>query len=309
MKEELLKRTMSTYKRLNTWSHGIPDVLACTVDRFNNGRGSQAAAGMAYYFIFSLFPLLLLLISLGSIVLTRHDVQQVVADFVSQAVPNSQQVVLDNIELVLAASGTVSIVSAISLLWSASGMFSALSYSVNLMWPDADWGSFLSQRLAGLAFVGLLFVILVASTIASSLFNLVIRFGEEQGMDRVVHFSSTLWWIMSDLGPWLLRFLVFFVLYRWIPTAHVKARAALIGAIVATVGWDVTTTIFAWFLSSGLINYSVIYGSLGAILGLLFWMYLGSMVIFFGAALTSAIDEPPEHPPSSQSSEALSTLI
>jgi len=307
VKERLLKRIMSTYKRLNTWSHGALDVLVCTIDRFNSGRGSQAAASMAYYFMFSLFPLLLLFISIGSIVLSRHDVQQIVTEVIAQAIPNSQEVVLDNIELVLAASGTVTAISAISLLWSASGMFSALSYSVNLMWPDADWGSYLSQRLAGLAFVGLLFAILVASTIASSLFNLAIQLGEEQGMDRVVHFSSTLWWIMSDLGPWALRFLVFFILYRWIPTAHVKARAALIGAIVATVGWDLTTTVFAWFLSSGLINYSVIYGSLGAIVGLLFWMYLGSMVIFFGAALTSALDKPPEQPLSSQSSEALNT--
>ena len=120
-------------------------------------------------------------------------------------------------------------------------------------------------------------------------------------MDRVADLSSTLWWILSDLGPWILKFLVFFILYRWIPTARVKARAAVIGAILATVGWDLTTTVFAWFLNSGLINYSVIYGSLGAIVGLLFWMYLGGMVIFLGAAVTSAIDEPPEQPLSSVS--------
>ena len=86
-------------------------------------------------------------------------------------------------------------------------------------------------------------------------------------------------------------------------------RAALIGAVVATVGWDLTTTIFSWFLSSGLINYSVIYGSLGAILGLLFWMYLGSMVIFLCAALTSAIDQPAEQPLSTRSSEELGTFF
>lgn len=309
MKERLLKRIVSIYRRLNTLTRGALDVLVCAIDRFNGGRGSQAAASMAYYFMFSLFPLLLLLISIGSIVLSRHDVQQMVTDVIAGAIPNSQEVVLDNIELVLAARGTVTIISAISLLWSASGMFSALSYSVNLMWPDADWGSFLKQRLAGLAFVGLLFVILVAATIASSLFNLAIQLGKEQGMDRVVDLSSTLWWIVSDLGPWILKFLVFFILYRWIPTASVKARAAVIGAILATVGWDLTTTVFAWFLSSGLINYSVIYGSLGAIVGLLFWMYLGSMVIFLGAAVTSAIDEPPEQPLSSQSSEALGSFF
>ena len=309
MKGRLLKRIISLYRRLNTLTRGALDVLVCAMDRFNSGRGSQAAASMAYYFMFSLFPLLLLLISIGSIVLSRHDVQQIVTETIAQAIPNSQEIVLGNIELVLAASGTVTVISAISLLWSASGMFSALSYSVNLMWPDADGGSFLKQRLAGLAFVGLLFVILVAATIASSLFNLAIQLGKEQGMDRVADLSSTLWWIVSDLGPWILKFLVFFILYRWIPTASVKVRAAVIGAILATVGWDLTTTVFAWFLSSGLINYSVIYGSLGAIIGLLFWMYLGSMVIFLGAALTSAIDQPPEQPLSRVSSEALNSFF
>ena len=296
---------LAFYRRLNALTNGVLDVLVCAIDRFGRNQGTQAAASMAYYFIFSMFPLLLLLISVGSTLLEGQDVQQIIVDAVTQVIPSAKELILDNIGAVLAARGAVNVVSSIGLLWSASGLFSGLSYNVNRFWPNSETSNVLTTRLAGLALIGLMFVMLIISTLMGAVFGLVARVGEAQGLTHAMQISATLEWVISALGPWLFRFVLFFVLYRWVPSVHVGAKAAIVGALVAAFGWDLVTTLFTWFLSSGLINYSLVYGSLGAIVGLLFWTYLVSMVIFFSAALTSAIDQPPAKPLSERSIGAL----
>jgi membrane protein len=76
----------------------------------------------------------------------------------------------------------------------------------------------------------------------------------------------------------LLRLALFWGLYRWVPNAQVNAWAAFWGAVVATAGWELATNGFAFYLSSGLASYELVYGSLGTIVGLMFWIYLGSLV-------------------------------
>jgi membrane protein len=70
--------------------------------------------------------------------------------------------------------------------------------------------------------------------------------------------------------------------------------AAFWGALVAAVAWELVTDAFTWVLSSGLIHYELVYGSLGAIIALLFWIYLISWILLYGAYLTAAIDESKE---------------
>jgi len=70
-------------------------------------------------------------------------------------------------------------------------------------------------------------------------------------------------------------------------------------ALAAALAWELSTNGFTWLLSSGLVHYELVYGSLGAIIALLFWIYLISWILLFGAYLTAAIDEPAEYQPAS----------
>ncbi len=65
---------------------------------------------------------------------------------------------------------------------------------------------------------------------------------------------------------------------------------ALTGAVVVTFLWQVITTAFSAYLSSGLARYDIVYGSLGKMIALLVWIYFTSWIILFGAHLTSSID-------------------
>jgi membrane protein len=98
-----------------------------------------------------------------------------------------------------------------------------------------------------------------------------------------------MWAIGSTLVPWLFVFLLFLSLYRWVPNEHVSWSAAFWAALVVAAAWQIGARAFAWYVGSGLARYQLVYGSLGAIVALMAWIYLGSWLTFFGAHLGAAL--------------------
>lgn len=82
---------------------------------------------------------------------------------------------------------------------------------------------------------------------------------------------------------------MFWGLYQWVPTVPVSRKASLIGSLIAGVAWVLLNNGFTWYLSSGLSQYQLVYGSLGTIVALLFWVYLTGIIVLIGAHLTAAI--------------------
>jgi len=80
-------------------------------------------------------------------------------------------------------------------------------------------------------------------------------------------------------------------LYRWIPNTEVKWSQAFWGALVATLGWEIATQTFTWYLTSGMARYQLVYGSLGTVVALMFWIYLSSLITFYGAHLSAAVTQ------------------
>jgi len=78
-------------------------------------------------------------------------------------------------------------------------------------------------------------------------------------------------------------------LYRWVPNAKVRWSAAFWAALVVALVLEIAANAFAWYLSSGLARYRIVYGSLATVVALLFWIYLSGWIIIFGAHLSAAI--------------------
>ena len=282
------ERGKAVYARLNTLSGGALDVLKDAVQHFGKVRATQAAASMAYYAVFSLFPLALGLIVVGSFVLESEQAQQEVIQFFTDAFPASQNLIEQNIEHVLDLRGPVGIIGLVSLLWSGSGVFSTLAYNVNLAWPEAEARNLLEKRLVALGMIGALVGLLLLSLVSTTVLNLLPRLEIPLG-DGVSIYETPIWTLVSNLVPLLFTFLLFFSLYRWVPSIAVSGWEALWGALVAAIGWEIATRAFTWYLRSGTAQYELVYGSLGAVVALMFWVYLSSLVTFFGAHLCAAI--------------------
>jgi len=100
--------------------------------------------------------------------------------------------------------------------------------------------------------------------------------------------------VVSILVPWVVTFVLFFALYRWVPNVPVPRSAAASSAILAAMAWGGFARAFSWYLGSGLARYDLIYGSLGAIVALLYWIYWSSWIILFGAHLGATWARPDE---------------
>lgn len=274
------------YQNVNHLSGNRLSILEHAIKTFTEKQAAQASAGLAYYTIFSIFPLLLVFIAAGSFFVDSNQVFNVVTQFIQQALPISRQIIIENLQEIMDQRGTAGLISILTLLWSASGMFTNLAYNINLAWTRAARRSFLQNRLVGLwmivGLIGLIVLSLILSWITHRL----------PFMD-IAHASPSdliLLRLISAFSSWLMIFLVFFTLYHWIPTMRVKWNSTLWGALIASLAWKAVTTSFTWYLDSRFGRYQLVYGSLGAIVAFLFLIYIISFITLFGAHLSAAIE-------------------
>ncbi len=280
------KQIKDFYQNANGFSGGRLDILKNTLTTFSETRASQAAASLAYYAIFSLFPLLLVLVAGGSYFLNSQQVYQSITRFVQDAIPVSPQLINENLQQVLNARGAVGIIGLLTLLWSASGFFTSLAYNINLAWPDAVRRNFLEKRLVGLGMIAGLSGLLILSLALDWATSFIPYLNAGSASSP----SLGLWTLISNLASWLTIFLLFLALYGWVPTMEIHWSATFWGALVTSIAWKVATAGFSWYLRSGLGRYQLVYGSLGAIVALLFLIFIVSMITLFGAHLCAAID-------------------
>ncbi len=252
--------------------------------RLGEERGAEAAAGMAFYSFFSLFPLLLVLVVVGSSLLKNPHAEAEVLEFLIGMFPFSGELVAKNIEQVLQARGSVGALALVALAWSGSGVFSVLATNINRAWPETDQRDFLMKRLLALVMLLVLVIILMLLLVLRNIFPLLLSFvngGEDQFLSRLRYFSSFMIWGTLFVG--------LLVLYRWIPKRQVPLASGLWGGLAASIALEAATKGFAWYLRSGLAKYNLVYGSLGAIAILLFWIYISSFIILFGTHLSAAV--------------------
>jgi len=274
------------YRRINHVGEDPLSILRNAFTTFTEKQAAQASAGLAYYTLFSIFPLLLVFVAAGSYFLDTHQVFNTVTEFVQQALPISRQVINENLEQILEERQTAGLISILTLLWSASGMFTSLAYNINLAWPHASRRNFLQNRLIGLwmivGLIGLIILSLVLSWITARLPFMDIASASPATLILLRLFSA--------FGSWLTIFLVFLTLYHWIPTIRVKWSATIWGALIASLAWKAAATGFNWYLDSSFGQYRLVYGSLGAIVAFLFLVYIISFITLFGAHLSAAIE-------------------
>ena len=118
-------------------------IIRRSLERFGEQRAGEAAAGMAFYGFFSMFPLLLLLVTFGGTLLESSEAQTQVLDFLVGIFPISGEVIEKNIQQVLSSRGSVRSFSIIALAWSGSAIFAILARNIGFAWTSAKRRPFL----------------------------------------------------------------------------------------------------------------------------------------------------------------------
>ena len=286
----LVGRLRETYLKINDFSGGWLGVLRHALTNLTRSRGAEASAGLAYYALFSIFPVLLVVVSAGSVFLEQALVKAKLLEAIMSFLPISALAVNDHIDAILKVRGAVTTFALLSLIWSGSNVFEKIVININRAFVRSRNPGFIQSRVMALIMILALVVLFILSLAVNTLIGLLPVLQQAQAAGNSLLNSPALTWI-SWLLPLMIKFFLFFGLYTWLPrhiTTLMRARA--IGALVAAVLWELVTRLLTWAVGSGLANYQLVYGSLGSIIALLFWLYWTGYILFFGAHLANAID-------------------
>lgn len=278
----------SAYSRLDRLSGGRLTVLVRAGLAFDQDSGAVKSRSIAYYALFSLFPLILVLMTVAGSLLSTEEAQELVLSFLDAYFPSTLPLLEANIGQVMETQSTVSILAILGLLWSASGVFTAIYRSVNLAWNNPKSKLFWTEKLFGLAVVLVFGMLLLASTLLSTAVG-VVRSWRALFVQRLVLGDADLSWLFdwpSNLISILISMVSFVILYRVIPRNKVTWRDVWVGGLLVGLVWEAARQIYTWYLSN-FASYSLIYGSVGAIIGFLLWAYLSAMILLLGAAFTA----------------------
>jgi len=287
---EIKHRLRETYRHLDRRSSGRLGVLRRAGQGYADAQAAQAAAALSYYIFFSLFPLLFLLVSAATYIwnLGSEEAFESAVLFISQAIPVSQDLIHNNLAKIISSRGAVGLIGLVAAVWSSSSAFTILTHDINEAFADAPTRGLVKTRLMGILMVLAVVLLLVLSLGTTTALG-VIR--QLPVVPARLPFLETMAWSMLLRGtPLVFSFLLFLVLFQWVPAKRVHWPAALSGAAITAIAWELAKELFRWYLTSGLARYTVVYGPLSSVIVLMFWIYISAAITLFGAHLAAALD-------------------
>lgn len=258
-----------------------------TIQEFLDDQCLNRAASVAYFGFLSLFPLLLFLIAVFGQVLASPEWQDRILSQVGAYLPAARGFVAETINGVVEARGAIGAISFLTLLWSAAGGFGAASQAVNEAWEVKEGRPIVRQMLLNLGLALASGVFLLISIVLTGAF----QFFAVVASPLTSMFPIDLFWPLAGLVvPFMLTLAVFLTIYKILPYREVRWKEALLGAVVATVLFEILKNIFGWY-TANLSNYNAVYGSIGTAVILLTWIYFSSVILLLGAELSSVYAE------------------
>jgi len=241
------------------------------------------AGAMAFFGVLSLFPLLLLLISLVTILIRRTDATALVLGRVTAFFPGSATAVVGTIDTVTAARPVLLGVGTLGLLWSSMGVFLTLGYALNRIWEAPRDRPLLLQYAiaAGLALsVGLLGVLSALLSALAWLLHLLDATLARLGVPGL----GALAVVGSNALDFLVVAVATAVLYRILPNATVRWGDVLLPAGLVAAVWEGAKLGFTWYLAT-FAHVDRLYGPVAAIAGLMLWLFVSAILLLLGAEL------------------------
>jgi membrane protein len=270
-----LKRSWHRAEARSKWIHSAAEA----------GRGIKrddlnlSAAYFAYNSFLALFPLLLLIASvLGFVLASNPTLRQNIMNDILQRFPGATGSLTGLVNSVIANRALVGVIGFIGLIWAGMRIPNGLEIGFNHIWKAAK-RPFLKRRLLALLVLAL-FGVLGAVSVGANLFSAALLSWTDKHHTGLGILVILLGIILSLLT----NFLLFFMVYRVIPQRRLPSGAIARGAAAAAVLFWLSEYVFNYYFVS-VSKIQVLYGTIGAILGLLIWLDFLGYIIFFSAEL------------------------
>jgi membrane protein len=258
----------------------VVQLISRTAEELGNIDAAQRAAGVAYYAILSIFPLLLGLIAVFGFFLPSVNLQDELLKFVGNNLPGATDIMRQNITSIIRLRGILGVLSIVVLFWSGSTMFSAVSLAINRAWDIRRYRPFFIRKAAELGMALSTGILFLLSLGASAIISILHRVLNLPAADLIIVNVG------SRLVAFLLMLAVFLLLYKLVPNTKTYWRYIWPGALLAAVLFELARTLFVFYLEN-FANYQLIYGSIASIIVLLVWIYYSAFIMILGAEFTS----------------------
>ncbi|WP_188455193.1 YihY/virulence factor BrkB family protein [Virgibacillus oceani] len=256
--------------------------------RFEEDDVFGLAAQLAYFFLLSLFPFLLFLVTLIGYLPVDQLAFEGFMDFIETYAPSDiTKLINNNIpQLLNNQNGGLLSISIIGTLWSASNGIKAIMRAFNRAYDVDEDRSFVIARLIAI-------VLTIAMVLVISMAFLLPIFGKMIGeyffsffglSDNFINLWGTFRWVISSV----VFFIVLTALYKLAPNKRIYFKNAIWGALFATVLWQLVSLAFSFYVNT-IGNYSAMYGSLGTVIILMIWFYISGIIIIAGGVMNAVI--------------------
>ncbi|MBI1747302.1 MAG: YihY/virulence factor BrkB family protein [Acidobacteria bacterium] len=246
-------------------------------------EGPTTAGAIAYFSLFSILPAMILIITVCEHVLGVFDLRNTVIHKVLEVFPGARPVILENLSDLATPSWTVLFISLLTFLWSSSWVFMFVESALNKAWRVTQSRTFWRSRMMALGMIILCFIMLAGSILLTgtiaSVRAMTYRLNTGIMPESVL---SLFWQLVLAITGFFLNLVVFTLVYKIVPNTRVRFLEALTGALVASAFWQLSNYIFAWY-TPYFLQHQKLYGSLGAVIGLLTWVYISTLILLYGA--------------------------
>jgi membrane protein len=251
-------------------------------------NGMKLSASLSYYTIFSLCPILIIIMSLAGVVFGRDAVQGRIYHQIKGLVGSDAalqiQEIISNIQKSQHGTGGA-IIGAVLLIFGATGVFTEIQDSINYIWsvkakPKKGWLKYLSNRAISFSLlVGIGFILLVA-LVVNALMDLL----SDRLQKILPTYSVYLFYAVSLVTILVVISMLFTVIFKVLPDAIIAWKDAMIGAIFTTVLFLIGKFLIGYYLGTS--NVGITYGTAASIVIILLWVYYSSIILYFGAEFT-----------------------
>jgi membrane protein len=265
------------------------DVAWRAVREFQQQEATTAAAAVSYYVLFSLFPLMAVLVAIFGLFVRNQTIQEQVVDAIVDQFP-AEVNIRPQVEQVVSGlaqsrSGVVGLVGLLGAAWTASGMFGALRRALNRAFDVPGTRPFLHGKLIDLiSILGVLTLALLSIAATTALGTVRVIAGEVLGGAL----PTVAWTFISALLPLGLSFIMFIAVYRLLPNLTVRLSELWVGALLAAVGFELAKAGFGLYVTN-FGRYEEVYGALGGAAVFLLFIFIVTNIVIFAAQVTSEL--------------------
>lgn len=269
---------------------GIWDVLKRSFKGFSEDKVTKLGGSLAYYTIFSMGPLLIVIISLCSLIFQREAIEGQVYDQLKGFLGEDTAITLQEIIKKAAVNGkgvVAVVIGAVTLLVGATTVFGEIQDSINGIWglkpkPKKGWLKMLQNRVLSFSVIISLGFLLVVSLGINAIMDALSRQLSRAFPDITV----TLFYILNQIITFIVISVIFAVIFKVLPDAKIKWRDVMLGSFVTGFLFILGKFGISFYISKS--NVGTTYGAAGSLVVLLLWTYYSSLILYFGAEFTKA---------------------